>query len=176
MSAGRKRGPRKGDGGRPALALDQDPDRKIIIASLWFWRTRDKQRSIQILQLLDFLFTEHDVIAVATEPGKLTLENTTPNRKTFANAPPEYRPLSAPGRRAFRRSRLRRLQQKIEHYRDKNLTEMETAYCTQAFLALEFLAKGNPMAQFALATVGWTIGNAEGKRLALILSTKPEAA
>jgi hypothetical protein len=172
----RKQGPRKGDGGRPALTLDQDPDRKIIIASLWFWRTRDKQRSIPILQLLDFLFSEHDVIAVATEPGKLTLENTTPNRATCANAPPEHRPLSAPGGRAFRRSRLRRLQQKIDDYRDKEMTGAELAYCSQAELALAMLATGNPMAQFTFATVGWEISEAEGKRLALILSAKPEAA
>lgn len=152
MSAARKRGPHKGDGGRPALRLYNDPDRKVIKAALWFWRTHEAQRSFEVLQMLDALFTPHDTIKLrppsdqerwelarkcgaqlVDEKYKLVIENTAPSRapdtRTHSdagrNVAPDRRLLSAPDRKAFRKSRLQYLRAKVDYYRGKRLDDRE---------------------------------------------------
>jgi hypothetical protein len=189
MSAARKRGPRKGDGGRPKLRLDTDPDRKIIVAALWYWRTHGAQRSFEVLQLLDNLLTQHDVIELevgtqmvdGAEYGRLTVINTASDRKADGrthsdpgrNVAPDRRPLSGPDRGAFRKSRLQLLRAKIDRYRNKRLDKLETAYCSHCDLAFMALAADDPVgAAFIFATVGWEMSEAERKRLAAILAAK----
>jgi hypothetical protein len=182
MSA-RRRGPRPGDGGRPALTLDRDPDRKIIVAALWYWRTHEAQRSFAVLQWLDSLFTLHDVIELGTRmidgAERLTVENTAPDRKVNRrarederrNIAPDRRPLSAPDLKAFRKSRLQLLRAKVDRYRNKKLDELETAYCSHCDLAFLALVAGDyATAMFTFATVQWGISEVEGKRLAAILT------
>jgi len=189
MNTARKRGPCKGEGGRPAYRLDTDPDRKIIVAALWYWRTDKEQRSFEVLQLLDNLLTPHDVIELelgtqmidGTEHECLTVKNTVPDRDNDRrthkdqrrNIAPDRRPLSAPDRESFRKSRLQLLRAKIDRYRNKKLGKLETAYCSQCDLAFGLLAIGDyARAMFTLATVQWEISEVEGKRLAAILTSK----
>jgi hypothetical protein len=175
------RGPRKGDGGRPALTLDTDPDRKIVVAALWYWRTHEARRSLAVLQWLDALFTPHDVINIGTKiidgAEHLIVENTEPDRDTDKRpqdehgATPDRRPWSAPGRTSFRKSRLQYLRGKVDRYRNKMLDERETAYLSHAEFAFLLLAAGNyPAAMFAFASVQWEISEVEGKRLAAIFA------
>jgi hypothetical protein len=65
----RKRGPRQGDGGRPAYKLYDDPDRWVVIGAMWLRDYDPKaQRSYETLQLFDYLLTPHDDIKF--EPGE----------------------------------------------------------------------------------------------------------
>ena len=50
----RKRGPRKGDGGRPPLRLYNDPDRWIVIIALSLKDDPREQRSYTTLRRLTF--------------------------------------------------------------------------------------------------------------------------
>jgi hypothetical protein len=178
-----------GDGGRPAYRLYTDPDRKIIVAALWYWRRDpEKQRSFAVLQLLDSLFTPYDAIELelgtkeirGEEFGYLAVTNTAPDRSTDGrthtkpdrNIAPDRRPLSAPDREAFRKSRLQLLQAKVDRYRNKKLDELEIAYCSHCYLAFELLAIGDPRARFTFATVQWEISEAECKRLAAIFDSE----
>jgi hypothetical protein len=171
------RGPRKGDGGRPAYRLDTDPDRRVIVAALWYWRTREAQRSFEVLQLLDNLFAPADVIDIESGDNRLTITNTAdriPGRRNHKdvqrNVAPDRRPWAAPNGKAFRKSRLQDLRDKIDRCRRAKLTGPSLAFYNHSILGLGLLAIGNPMAQFALASAGWTISEVEGKRLAAILA------
>ncbi len=189
MTEARGRGPRKGEGGRPAYRLDDDPDRRIVVCALWFWNDPEVQRSSAILQLLDALFTPYPTVELSlgtqliggTEYGRLSVTNTmpdrAPDRRTHQdqrrNVAPDRRPLSAPSGEAFRKSRLQLLQEKINHYRNKPLNEREESFYRTCNVAFAELARGNhALAIFALASAGWTISEAEGKRLAAILASK----
>ena len=58
--APRKRGPRKGDGGRPAYKIHDDPDRWIIVTALWLRDDPKDHRSFAVLQMLDYLLMLDD--------------------------------------------------------------------------------------------------------------------
>jgi hypothetical protein len=180
--AARKRGPHKGDGGRAAYKLHDDPDRWIIIAALWFRDDPKGQRAIETLQALDCLLTAHDSIELALgttvrdglEYGCLSITNTAPQRALSSNSNwMERRPLSAPGGRAFRRSRLQLLQRKVDSYRRAKFSEREAKFGSLAFLALDFLAGGRgDLAGPTLAMLGWDMAGPARERLAGILGAK----
>jgi hypothetical protein len=79
-----KRGPLKGDGGRPKDKLYNDPDRWIIVGALWYKKNPREQRSFAVLQALDNLSTQYDCIELARgtkvkdgiEYGALAIVNT----------------------------------------------------------------------------------------------------
>ena len=172
------RGPRKG-GGRRAYRLDQDRDRKIVVAALWFWQTRKAQRSFEVLELLDALFTDNDKINIELGDNRLTITNAAGDRRpdrrnhrdTRRNVAPDRRPKAAPNGKAFRKSRLQALRDKIDRYGDAKLTGLEVAFLTHSFVGLGKLSVGDPTGMFALASAGWTLSEAEGKRLASILAS-----
>jgi hypothetical protein len=170
-----KRGPRKGDGGRPALTLDRDPDRKIIVAALWWWRGHDEQQSFKVLQWLDALFTPYGAIKLGTETidgeTRLTVENTSRdrhpgNKRAQDGNIPDRRLCSAVGREALRKSRLGHLRDKVDSYRSKTLDEQEAAYFSRCAFAFLALAAGDyPTAMLTFASAGWEISEVEGERL-----------
>jgi hypothetical protein len=177
-AAPRKRGPKKGDGGRPRLTLYDDPDRWIIVAAMWLRGDPKERRSLATLQALDFLLTPYDSITVelghamrdGREWGRLSMENTAPPRAVSANAPPTHRPLSAPSGRAFRRSRLQLLRKKIDHYRRAKLTKQEALFHGLSFLALDFISHGEGLkASAILQRLGWDMNEATRLRLAEII-------
>jgi len=171
-----KRGPRKGEGGRPARKLYDDPDCWIIVAALWLRTDPKDQRAFETLQMLDFLLTPHDSIELArgtrvrdgVEWDCLSITNTTPPRAVASNSPGR-RPLSAPGRQAFRRSRLQLLREKVDFYRHAKLSEREARFCQLCFLGLYFAVGGRVEAVPILKMVGWDLPEAARARLAVII-------
>jgi hypothetical protein len=170
-----KRGPRKGDGGRPALTLDRDPDRKIIVAALWWFRGHDEQQSFKVLEWLNALFTPHYAIKLGTKirdgERRLTVESTVRDRHVGSKSPqdgniPDRRPRSAIDRDSFRKSRLGHLRDKVVSYRSKTLDEQEAAFFSRCALAFLALAAGDyPITMFTFASAGWEISEVEGERL-----------
>lgn len=180
MTAQRKRGPRKGDGGRPAYTLVDDPDRFVIVAALWFGDDRKGRRAYETLQALDFLLTRHDIsLEVAPDlvqiPGLgarrvLSLTNPEPSRRLARNSPAR-RPHSAPGGAAFRRSRLQLLREKVDRYSRAKLTKREVWFRDVAWLGLDFVAHGRLIeAAPVFAAIGWQIDESVASRLLGILS------
>jgi hypothetical protein len=181
-----QRGRPKGEGGRPALKLYNDPDRMIVVSALRLGSDPQEQRSLAILQALDFLLTEYDSIEVelgtcvrhGVERGRLSLINTEPPRAPSANFPPDRQPLSAPGRRAFRRSRLRLLRDKVDRYgrasRANELGKREVWFRDLSFLAFDFITNGRWLeAGLVLQKIGWEMNESTRARLAEILSNPP---
>jgi hypothetical protein len=183
-----ERGSRKGEGkgGRPALTLYNDPDHWIIVAALKILTDPKDQRTLAILQALDFLLTEHASIEVelgtcvrdGVEHGRLSLENTQPPRAPhtiLSNNPPDRPTRAAPGGRALRRSRLKILREKVDHYRGAKLARKEEMFRGLSFLSFDFIANGRWLeAGRILQTLGWEMNESTRSRLAAILSQSAE--
>jgi hypothetical protein len=183
----RKRRTKKGVGGRPAFTLYNVPDRWIVVTALWFRSDPREQRSLAILQALDFLLTPYDSIDVevgtcvrerdGVEHGRLSMINTEPPRAPsgiLENFPPDRQPLSAPGRKAFRRSRLKNLPEKVDRYRRAKLARQEELFLGLSHLAFNFIAHGDLFsAGSILAKIGWEMNDSTRSRLAEILSSPP---
>ena len=175
--APRKRGPRKGDGGRPAYKIHDDPDRWIIVTALWLRDDPKDHRSFAVLQMLDYLLTPHNSIEVErgsrmvdeVEYGCLSLTNTEPPREPSSNCPPDRQALSAPGRRAFRHSRLKHLQEKVGFYQRAKLSEREARFYSLTQLGLDFIVGGRREAGPVLKMLGWEMTAMARQRLADIL-------
>ena len=160
--------------GRPALTLYNGPDRQIIVAALKLISDPKDPRSLAILQALDFLLTPYDSIAVELGGDRLSLINTEPPHAISANSPPDRQPLSAPGGRAFRRSRLKLLREKVDKYRRAKLAKQEELFRDLSFLAFDFIAHGRRLeAGRILQALGWEMTDATRSRLAAILSNPP---
>jgi hypothetical protein len=105
-----KRGPRKGDGGRPEYELRTDPDRLIIVATYWaiHWLGEDwrRRKLIALLQFFDHLSTPHDCIELGSEYGQLSTTNTTAPSSLDPDPDGRQR-LYAPGGKTLRRSRFK---------------------------------------------------------------------
>ena len=174
---GGKRGPRKGDGGRPAsscttIRTDGSSSRRCGWATI----QRPIDRSTYF-KLLDFLLTPHDSIEVALGTrmldgvawGCLTMTNTEPPREPSSNCPPDRQALSAPGRRAFRHSRLKHLQEKVGFYQRAKLSEREARFYSLTQLGLDFIVGGRREAGPVLKMLGWEMTAMARQRLADIL-------
>jgi hypothetical protein len=181
----RERGPHKGEGGRPALTLYNDPDYWIIVAALKILTDPKDQQTLAILQALDFLLTEYDSIEVelgtcvrdGVERGRMSLINTQPPRAPhtiLSNFPPDRPTWAAPGGRALRRSRLKILREKVDHYRRAKLGRKEEMFRGLSSLALDFIVHGRMIeAGTILQKLGWEMNDATRSRLAAILSNPP---
>jgi hypothetical protein len=173
-----KRGPPKGEGGRPLVPLFTDPDRFIVITALWLRRGDPiAQRSFPVLQAADNLLTPYDSIELAIDSieqdGKpyrrLTITNTQAPRALASNSPAR-RPHAAPGGGALRISRLKNLRKKVQLYQSAQLSKEEVLWRDLCFMALDFIAHGEGLrAAPILVTIGWQLNDAARARLAEIL-------
>jgi hypothetical protein len=170
-----KRGPRKGDGGRPKgemIRIYDDPDRLIIETARWLRKDPREQRTKALLQALDFLFTPHDCIGLAIERveyGALGITNTTPLRLPTRNSP--ARKLhSAPGGAALLKSRVQNLQEKMIRFQMVRPNKKENLWRGLFHLALDFLAHGEVSKGVALLnSAGIDLPLAARKRFVEIL-------
>ena len=89
------------------------------------------------------------------EYGCLSLTNTEPPREPSSNCPPDRQALSAPGRRAFRHSRLKHLQEKVGFYQRAKLSEREARFYSLTQLGLDFIVGGRREAGPVLKMLGW---------------------
>jgi hypothetical protein len=189
----RNRGPRKKDGGRPkgTVPLYDDADRFVIAAALSLGESAIDQRSIALIQALDNLLTPHEGIEVAPDEARLidgveysagTIINTTPNRtpdRRNRNVQ-ERKPLSPPGGKTFRRSRLRHLQLKIANFRRAfqraELSEKEVQWLGLCRFGLTQIvtadAKRAYMGFLTLASAGFQLPEAARQRVVNLLSLR----
>ena len=185
MIEARKRGPRKGDGGRPAtLRLYNDPDRWIVIIELWLKDDPRKQRRhgtrYDRLEAFDLLLSPHSD-GIELEFGTRTVDgvefvqigiiNTQPMGSHGPDNLLDHLPRAAPGGQRLRRSRLDALSAKVASYKRKNLNSREQKFCTPCFMALDILAGGRPeMADPLLKMVGWQMNETAWERLAMLIN------
>jgi hypothetical protein len=151
----RKRGPRKGDGGRPRKALDHDDDRFVIAYAFWLRNRRLTPITHQLLKMLDLLFSKYKTATVEfkLEAFTFTLVNDAGKRSLGSDSEAGRSKLAAPGNNEFWKSRIITLERKIERY--GVLTPMEAQWLTTSFIGLDLAAKGDPRAVWALASAEW---------------------
>jgi hypothetical protein len=140
---------------------------------------------LAVLQALDFLLTEHDSIEAelgtcvrdGVERGRLSLINIQPPRAPhtiLSNFPPDRPTRAAPSGQALRRSRLKILREKVDHYRRAKLGRKEEWFRGLSFLAFDFITNGQWLqAGLILQRIGWKMNDATRSRLAAILSNPP---
>jgi hypothetical protein len=149
----RKRGPRKGDGGRPRKALDLDEDRFVIAYALWLRDRRLTPITPTLLKMLDMLFTKYNAVAVEVNNAMFSLENTQGKRTPGYDSEARKPATAAPGNDRSWKSRIITLERKIERY--GILTPLEARWLTTSFIGLDLAAKGDPRAVWALASAEW---------------------
>ncbi|MGJ0506990.1 MAG: hypothetical protein ACR652_07585 [Methylocystis sp.] len=115
-----RRGPRKGDGGRPRLAISDDRDRLIVTFALWLMFNRGSKTILNAaeIKLIALLFDPNDEVELDAESERTRLRigarNLAGSRSiSFEGAEPRNT-AAAPGNRQFLRSRVDGLRKKIE--------------------------------------------------------------
>lgn len=115
-----RRGPRRGDGGRPPLAISSDRDRLIVTFSLW-WMFNRKQKTVlnaAEIKFVALLFDPGEEIETDAEMESIRLRigvrNLAGPRAESFDGADRRNTAAAPGNRQFLRSRVDGLRKKIE--------------------------------------------------------------
>jgi hypothetical protein len=180
----RKRGPHKGDGGRPRGTLRDDfPDNMIVAVSLWLSKGGKRAVSVPFLEYLiymfddgDFVKTPDDGIGLVTRRGGVptlmvsALKNIRPARVDGANYPDGSLRQTPDGRTLMKR-RVQFIKDKIrKHMPPKSpkglvwigprpgLTQ-DQVWLSACFVGLDFLLAGQKeRAMIAFGHAGWPLG------------------
>jgi hypothetical protein len=173
----RKRGPHKGDGGRPRGTLRDDfPDNMIVAIVLWLYGGK-RALGTPFLEVLiymfddgDFVKTPDDGIGAVTMRGGVpmvmisALKNIRPARAHGANYPGGSR-RQTPDGRTLMKDRVRLVRDKIKKYTPPR-KQKDRVWLGVCFTGLDYLLAGQKKhAMVAFGHAGWPLFGPAMERL-----------
>jgi hypothetical protein len=176
----RKRGPQKGDGGRPRSTLRDDfPDNMIVAVALWIGKRALGAPFLEMLIYMfddgDFVKTPDDGIGAVTMRGGVpmvmisALTNTRPARAHGANYPGGSR-RQTPDGRTLMKERVRLVRDKIKKYTPAR-RQKDQVWLGACFVGLDFLLAGQKeYAMIAFDHAGWPLTGPAMDRLCQALN------
>jgi hypothetical protein len=178
----RKRGPQKGDGGRPRITLRNDfPDNQIVATALWLSAGK-RALGTPFLEMLIYLFDDGDFVKTPDDGiGAVTmrcgvpmvmisaLKNARPARAPGANYPGGSR-RQTPDGRTLMKDRVRVVRDKIKKYSPPR-KQTDQLWLSISFAGLDYLLAGQKkQAMVAFGHAGWPIFGPEMERLGQFLN------
>lgn len=197
MPAERRRGPHKGDGGRPAVPLRKDfPDNMIVAVAIWLSKGK-RAVGVAFLESLIYMFDDGDYVKAPDDGiGGLTvrggvpmvmisaLQNTRPARAHGANYPDGSR-RQTPDGRTLMKDRVQLIRDKIKKHtprRPRGIVwirplpiSKDQLWLGACFAGLDRLLAGQKeWAMVAFGYAGWPLTGPAMDRLCQFLIMPPE--